>query len=140
MALWKITALICLIVLLLAGCRKTADLGETSWSLVSYGPVDAPLPPVGSPSIGFDNNGRMGGFTACNSFYGEYEAEEGRITLRNGELASTVMYCDPTTPEGMQDAFFRQWLGDMDYLQTEDSLWLYFDEGRQIAEYKLDGE
>jgi heat shock protein HslJ len=140
MALWKITALICLIVLLLAGCRKTADLGETSWSLVSYGPVDAPVTPVGSPSIGFENNGRMGGFTGCNSFYGEYEADEERITLRNGELASTVRDCGSTTLEGMQDEFFRKWLGDMDYLQTEDSLWLYFDEGRQIAEYKLDGE
>jgi hypothetical protein len=25
----------------LTGCRATADLGETEWSLVAYGPADA---------------------------------------------------------------------------------------------------
>ncbi|MBP6788751.1 MAG: META domain-containing protein [Candidatus Promineofilum sp.] len=123
----------------LASCRKTAELGETSWRLVSYGPVDAPLTPVASPSISFDDNGRMGGFTGCNSFYGHYEADDEQIILDN-ELAFTLQGCGPPSPEGMQDEFFRKWLGDVSYSQIEDSLWLYFDEGRQIAEYRLDDE
>lgn len=140
MTLRQRTAMVCLMVLLPAGCRQTADLGETSWLLVSYGPVDAPFTPAGSPWISFDNNGRMAGSTGCNAFYGHYEADDGRIALRDNELAFTAMYCDPASPEGMQETFFRKWLGDIAYSQTEDSLWLYFDEGQQIAEYKPEDE
>ena len=136
MTLGQRTAIVCLMVLLLAGCRKTVDLGDTSWLLVSYGPAEAPLIPAGAPWISFDDNGRMAGSTGCNTFFGHYEADDGRITLRDNELAFTAMDCDPASPEGMQETFFRTWLGDIAYSQTEDSLRLYFDEGRQIAEYK----
>lgn len=111
MTIRKRTTIVWLTMLcLLAGCRKTAKLGKKLWLLVSYGPVDAPLTPAGSPSISFDNNGRVGGFTGCNTFNGHYEADEGRIMWRDNELAFTVMGCGPASSEGMQDEFFRKWL------------------------------
>jgi heat shock protein HslJ len=125
----------------LTGCRETADLGETSWELVAYGPADAPMPAVAPASLRFEDNGRLGGHTGCNAFSGHYEAEDGRLTFRNNEMAFTTRECGAATPEGRQDAFFRQWLiQGVEYEQTADGLVLYFDEGRQVAEYRLDNE
>lgn len=125
-----------ILVLLVAGCRATADLGGTSWQLTAYGPADAPLDAEAPASIQFEDNGRLGGFTGCNTFFGHYRVDDGQISLRDNELAFTVLDCDTSTPEGMQDEFFRVWLIDIgDYSQTDESLQLVFDEGRQIAVY-----
>ena len=60
--------------------------------------------------------------------------DDGRISLRNNELAFTLQECDADSPEGMQGTFFRALLIDIgDYSQTDDGLQLVFDEGRQIA-------
>ncbi len=133
----KTTCIILFILaLLVAGCRATADLGGTSWQLTAYGPADAPLDAEAPASIQFEDNGRLGGFTGCNTFFGHYRVDDGRISLRDGELAFTVVDCDASTPEGRQDEFFRAWLTDIgDYSQTDDGLQLVFDEGRQSAVY-----
>ncbi len=134
---WGLLALL----MLLAGCRRTAELGETSWELVVYGPADAPIVAEAPASISFENNGRMGGSTGCNSFFGNYEAEDGRLTWRDGELAFTVVDCDPASAAGRQDAFFREWLVQgADYTQAAEQLVLLFDDGRQVAEYRLSDE
>jgi len=60
--------------------------------------------------------------------------DDGRISLRNNELAFTLQECDADSPEGMQGTFSRALLTDIgDYSQTDDGLQLVFDEGRQIA-------
>lgn len=134
---WGLLALL----MLLAGCRQTAELGETSWELVAYGPAEAPLAAEAPGSISFEDNGRMGGSTGCNSFFGNYEAEDGRLTWRDGELAFTVVGCDPASAAGRQDAFFREWLVmGAEYSQTADRLVLFFDDGQQVAEYRLGDE
>jgi heat shock protein HslJ len=133
--------IILLILIALTGCRETAELGETSWELVTYGPADAPILAEAPASIRFEDNGRMGGHTGCNSFSGHYEAKDGRLIFRNSEMAFTTMGCDPNAPEGRQEVFFRTWLaGGADYAQTGESLTLYFDDGRQVAEYRLSGD
>ena len=130
-----------IVVVLLAGCRQTAELGETSWELVAYGPANAPLAAEAPASISFEDNGRMGGSTGCNSFFGNYEAEDDRLTLRDGELGFTLQDCGLASPEGKQDAFFREWLViGAEYTQTAERLVLLFDDGRQLAEYRLRDE
>jgi len=125
-----------ILALFVTGCRATTDLGGTSWQLTAYGPADAPLDAEAPASIQFKDNGRLGGFTGCNAFFGHYRVDDGQISLRDGELAFTVVDCDASTPEGRQDEFFRAWLTDIgDYSQTDDGLQLVFDEGRQIAVY-----
>jgi heat shock protein HslJ len=108
---------------------------------VAYGPADAPTP-VGVPaSIRFEDNGRVGGFTGCNSFSGHYETEDGNLTFRDNEMAFTTRDCGAATPEGPQDAFLREWLSrGADYTQTAERLTLLFDDGRQVAEYRLSGD
>ena len=125
-----------ILVLLMTGCRATADLGGTSWQLTAYGPADAPLDAEAPAYIQFEENGRLGGFTGCSIFFGHYRVDDGRISLRDNELAFTLQECDADSPEGMQGTFFRAWLTDIgDYSQTDDGLQLVFDEGRQIAVY-----
>ena len=51
---------------ILTACRATADLGETTWALVAYGPADAPIAAEAPAWIHFDDNGRMGGYTAVS--------------------------------------------------------------------------
>ncbi len=135
---WFIPALIgAALILIAAACRETGELGETAWELVAYGPADAPLLAEVPASIRFEDNGRMGGHTGCNAFSTHYAVDGGRLIFPDNEIAFTTQDCDPTTPEGRQDAFFRQWLVQgIAYTQTAEELVLYFDEGRQIAEYK----
>ena len=126
---------------LLTGCRRTAELGETAWELIAYGSADVPLAAEAPATISFEDNGRMGGSTGCNSFFGNFETEDGRLTWRDGELAFTVMGCNLASSAGKQDAFFRKWLVQgADYTQTADRLVLLFDSGRQVAEYRLSDE
>jgi heat shock protein HslJ len=129
---WRLLLVLIVGALLLAGCRQTADLGGTEWELVAYGPADAPIPAEAPAWISFEDNGRMGGSIGCNSFSGNYEAEDGRLILGD-EIAFTAMGCD----QDPQEAFFRAWLGDETYTQTADRLTLVLDEGRQVAEYQL---
>ena len=125
-----------ILALLVAGCRATADLGGTAWQLTAYGPADAPLDAEALAYIHFEDNGRFDGSTGCNGFFGHYRVDAGRILLRDSELAFTLADCDTSTPEGMQNEFFRAWLADIgDYSQTDGGLQLAFDEGRQIAVY-----
>ena len=49
--------------------RETADLGGTAWTLVAYGPADAPVA-AAPASIIFEANGRFSGFDGCNRFSG----------------------------------------------------------------------
>jgi len=132
---WGLLALL----MLLAGCRQTAELGETSWELVAYGPADAPLAAGASAFISFEDNGRMGGSTGCNAFSGNYEAEDGRLMLSD-EIAFTLMGCEGDGPEAQQETFFRSYLGDATYTQTAERLVLLLDDGRQVAEYRLSDE
>jgi heat shock protein HslJ len=125
----------------LTGCRETAELGETSWELAAYGPADAPIPAEAPAWISFADDGRISGNDGCNYFEGYYEARDGRLTFRDGELLFSAMDCGTDSPEGRQDAFFLQWLGGgVDYAKTAEGLVLYFDEGRQLAEYRLNDE
>ena len=123
---------------ILTACRATADLGKTTWALVAYGPADAPVAAEAPAWIHFDDNGRMGGHTGCNGIFGHYSAADGRIDIRDDELAYNTRDCGLASAEGKQDAFFRAYLGDTDYTQTADRLILALDDGRQVAEYRLE--
>lgn len=129
-----------MMIIALSGCRATADLGETTWTLVAYGPADAPVAAEAPAWIHFDDNGRMGGHTGCNGFFGHYSAADGRIDIRDDELGYTTQDCDLASAEGRQNAFFRAYLGDTAYTQTAERLVLALDDGRQVAEYRLEEE
>ncbi len=115
--------------------HETADLGGTAWTLVAYGPADAPTAAEAPASINFEANGRFSGSTGCNGFFGNFRAADGRLTIVDGEIGMTLAECGDT-PEGAQNAFFRAHLGDATYERTADRLTLHLD-GGQVAEFTL---
>ena len=114
--------------------RETGDLGGTTWTLLAYGPADAPIPAQAPASITFEANGRFGGSTGCNQFSGNFRAADGQLSFVDGEVAFTAMGCDPTSAEGQQEEFFRSHLSRIRYTHTADRLTLHLADG-QIAEY-----
>jgi heat shock protein HslJ len=115
--------------------RETADLGGTAWTLVAYGPTDAPIAAEAPARIAFEANGRFSGSTGCNQFSGNYRAAGGRLEFVDNEVAMTLADCPAETPEGQQNTFFRAHLrSGIPYSETADRLTLHFADG-QIAEY-----
>ena len=114
--------------------RETGDLGGTAWTLVAYGPADAPIPAEVPASITFEANGRFSGFDGCNQFFGNYRAEDGQWEIIDDEISHTLAECGDDEPQGAQGTFFRTRLTDGRYTRTTDRLMLYFDNG-QIAEF-----
>ncbi len=123
----------------LAACRPANTLDGTSWTLVVYGPADAPTPAAGG-SLTFAG-GRVSGQVGCNTTSGSCEVDGDQLTFADGELAFTTMGCPEDTPAGRQERFLRQWLaGGATIAREGDRLTLLFDEGRQVAECTLEPE
>lgn len=136
---WLVAALVvgllAVVAAILIPDRATADLGGTSWLLTAYGPAEALAPAGAVARIDFEDNSRFSGATGCNQFSGHYRAEAGRVSAVSEGVAFTTRDCDPASPEGAQDAFFRAALVQgAAYQRAADRLTLRFDNG-QTAEY-----
>ena len=128
-----VVGLIAVVLAVLIPDHETGDLGGASWTLVAYGPADAPIVAEALASITFEANGRVGGSTGCNQFFGNFRAAGGRLSFVDNELGFTTMGCGLDSAEGRQDAFFRQQLpGGSAYTLAADRLTLRFD-GGQVA-------
>lgn len=76
----------------LAACgifERAPDLEGTSWSLIEVN--DQPNIDGTDPTLIFEAD-RVGGNGSCNSFGGDYEVGNGKLTF--GPIASTLMYCE----------------------------------------------
>ena len=130
-----VVGLIVVVLAVLIPDHETGDLGGTAWTLVAYGPPGAPIAAEAPASITFEANGRVGGSTGCNTFFGNFSAAGGRLSFVDDELGFTTRECDLASAEGKQEAFFREQLpGGSAYTLTADRLTLHFD-GGQMAEY-----
>jgi len=67
-----------------------AELGGTSWTLVSVG--GAPVVEGSGPHLTFGVDGNVSGSTGCNSVSGSYAADGPALTF--GPLATTRMACE----------------------------------------------
>lgn len=74
------------------GDASLSGLGGVVWSLVSYGPVDAPIAPVPEVpvTLTFTQQG-VSGTAGCNSYTGSFTYDVGRLSF--GALATTQMAC-----------------------------------------------
>ena len=75
-------------------------------------------------SIAFKSDGSVSGRTDCNSFFGQYEIAEGKLSF--GAMGSTKMFC-----EGSQEDVFMKSLGEVEsYFINKDN--------KLILQIKLD--
>lgn len=91
----KVPVLLIMMALFLAACGafgSSAELEGTSWKLVEI--AGQPVVTGSTPTLSFDEQGQAGGNGSCNSFGGEYQAGNGKLTF--GPLMSTLMYCENT--------------------------------------------
>lgn len=78
--------------LVLAACGGKADLPSlagTSWVLEEMN--GQPIVENTTPTLSFRNEKESGGNASCNSFGGNYQAQNGQLTF--GSLISTLMAC-----------------------------------------------
>jgi heat shock protein HslJ len=83
----------------LAACGSPAiapELNGTSWALTEIN--GQPVLPDSNPTLIFDVNS-AGGHGSCNSFGGDYEAKDGKLTFDS--IFSTMMYCEDTMDQEM---------------------------------------
>lgn len=82
----------------LAGCagqQRTIQMNGAEWQvedLAGDGVLDRAV-----PTVVFDPNGQVSGFTGCNRFFGSYRLEGARLAISS--LAQTKMAC----PEAVMD-------------------------------------
>jgi heat shock protein HslJ len=81
-----------------------------SWTLTSYGPVDAQTPAVEDTEAGlmFNEDGTVTGDSGCNGLGGNYTVEGDQVTF--SEIVSTLMACDD--PRMVQEDAVHQVLTD----------------------------
>lgn len=88
----KILMSVLVFALLLTACSGEAgapSLAGTSWVLEQMN--GQPIVENTAPTLTFRNEKESGGNASCNSFGGEYEARDGKLTF--GPLMSTLMAC-----------------------------------------------
>lgn len=81
--------------------KAVGPLDGTQWALVTYRDQAGDLAAIleGATVTAAFQDGQITGKAACNSYFGSYEAGDGKITF--GELGQTEMYC--MDPEGIMD-------------------------------------
>lgn len=98
----------------LAACGifgRGSDLKGTSWTLIEIN--GQPVQDGTTPSLVFEAD-QASGNSSCNSFSGEYEARNGKLTF--GPLASTLMFCEDVVD---QEAAFLIALQEADAYQIK---------------------
>lgn len=119
---------------LLTACAGTSALDNTTWELVAYGTVDAPMPalPDVETTITFDGNGNLNGNVGCNSFFGTYKVSGDILEL--GPIGATEMYCEDTWEQEM--GIFQILSGKLSFEEDGDMLMLISEDGTQIVRLK----
>jgi uncharacterized lipoprotein YbaY/heat shock protein HslJ len=116
-----------------------AALRENPWTLVSYGPADAPVPAAGSDrgpaTLRFEEE-RVSGFSGCNGFGGGYQATDSTITF--GNLISTLVACEDPI-DSQERAIFGALQGERPYSIVGGELRISYDEGRSALVYRAQG-
>ncbi|MCW5876824.1 MAG: META domain-containing protein [Anaerolineales bacterium] len=101
-------------VLLMAACGAPAAPGEpqselagTSWVLTSLNGNTQVGEAIGSQpvTISFEADGRVSGFSGCNGFGGDYEADARDGSLSFSPLVSTLIACEEPIMS-VEQAFF----------------------------------
>lgn len=70
--------------------NASGGIGGTSWSVTS---IDAASTPADArPTMAFEYDGRLSGFSGCNTYTGTFRTDGDRITI--SKLATTMMACE----------------------------------------------
>jgi len=130
----KFAVFLILVGTLLTACgveeSPVADrLEGTSWELVFYRKSKVM---EGIKVTASFNEGQINGSAGCNSYFGGYQVEGGKITF--GQIANTEMFC--VDPEGIMDLeqMYLEWLMDAQtYDFTDEQLMIFRSDGEALT-------
>ncbi len=129
--------------LLIAACGQAANpfpLAGTSWKLVSYGPISAPIPAVSAENthLTFDEQRRLSGNMGCNSFGSDYKlADNNRMIFGVG--MSTMMACPGQVME-QEQTVLQVIDGEATYQLNGDNLVITSKDGKNAATFMRAGK
>ncbi|HEX5696706.1 MAG TPA: META domain-containing protein [Acidimicrobiia bacterium] len=125
----KMLALAILFVLALAACADSdgnggSDPTENSWRLES-GTLDGEAIPIlddHAITLTFDEEGGVGGTSACNSYFGGYTISGSEIAI--SDLGQTMMACSPEEVMDSETAYLEALAGVDSFAATDSQLTL----------------
>jgi heat shock protein HslJ len=115
-----------------AGATSTdptlGGLAGKVWTLVSYGPADAPIAAVvGVLVTAFFSEEGITGHGGCNGYSGPFQYNQGTITF--GPITSTLMACEPAEITTQESAYLAALQAASTYTITGDTLQIVYDGG-----------
>jgi heat shock protein HslJ len=121
----------------LAACgapAAAADLGGTTWKLVSYGPPASATPaiPNASATLTFDKDGKVSGNAGCNSFSGNYTLSGSQVSF--GPIAATLMACSDASMQ-QEAAVFSVLAGSRKYKLDAGVLTIFSESGDSVITF-----
>lgn len=112
-----------------------ADLANTSWQLVSFGPTGALIPMIAGStiSLAFSADGQATGNGGCNTYGGSYTVQGD--TLVFGEIVSTLMACADQTVTDQEQQYLQALHTANRFEITADTLTIEYDNGSSVLNF-----
>ncbi len=113
----------------------TSGLDNTSWQLVSMGPVGSPEQVLAGTSLtlNFESAGQAGGSGGCNSFGGNYQVQGSAITF--SQVVHTEMACLDQARNQQEGQFFQALLNTGQYQRNGDQLTIQYNDGQDALNF-----
>jgi heat shock protein HslJ len=103
-------------------------LAGTVWTLVSYGPADAPVPAVaGAPVTAVFADQGVSGSAGCNSYNGPFVYSQNTITF--GAMVSTLMACAEQEVSAQEAAYLAALPSATTFTVANGTLQIVYDGG-----------
>jgi len=111
-----------------AGDPTLGGLAGVQWTLVSYGPADAPIAALEAAPVTatFSEQG-IGGSAGCNTYGGPFQYNAGTITF--GALISTLIACEPLEVTTQEAAYLAALGSATSYTVGSGQLQIFYDGG-----------
>lgn len=112
---------------------EITPLTANSWQLVSFGPMDAPLPVVDGSliTLNFGTEGRASGSGGCNTYGAPYTVDGSSLTF--GPAFSTKRACAESSVMGQEAAYFAALEKSERYVITGEQLFISTSDGQLLV-------
>ena len=109
-----------------------SSLANSSWQLVSFGPVDAAAPVLpGMPiTLEFKANGQLGGYSGCNWYGSVYQVQDNTLTL--GPVSSRLRGCEDDKLNQQEQHYLKALQAADQFQVSGDHLTIWYDNRQSV--------
>ncbi|MGH9341222.1 MAG: META domain-containing protein [Acidobacteriota bacterium] len=108
-------------------------LANTEWTLTSFGTAGEEPSLVEGTTITliFESETRAGGFGGCNSYGGDYQAQDGKISF--SDIVSTLKACLDENATQQEQRYFSALQSAGTFELADDQLTIFYDDGQSLV-------